>query len=75
MPTYTIATRYSESRVSEVETSYTRASAVARTGYTRTAYTVETGYGGDTPAPTEPALLLEDGSYLLLEDGSKLLLE
>lgn len=27
------------------------------------------------PAPSDPALLLEDGSYLLLEDGSKLLLE
>lgn len=30
--------------------------------------------GGGT-APSAPALLMEDGSFLLLEDGSKILLE
>lgn len=52
--TYTVETRYSEPRVSDVETSYTRAPTVARTGYTRPAYTVETGYDAAPPLPVAP---------------------
>ena len=31
--------------------------------------------GGGTPPPADPAVLMEDGSYLLLEDGGLMLLE